>query len=181
MLNNLTSFQTRPSRIVDYGGVQINSGENERPSHSSLGQSFGNTTKGWGGSIWNSSSLGSGFGSAARESSRSRGKCEIAHLQSKTDRRAFQRVVHILIHLRIRLRERLGRGLLWPRPNPIPGTFNVHRGAQRTLAPLPFHMLEVLEYHQLDSVPLLNRSLLSHMLTHFKLQPLTLPCLVTPL
>ena len=98
-----------------------------------------------------------------------------------TNRRALQRVVHILIHLWIQLRERLDRGLLWPHLNPIPGTSNVHRGAQRTLVPLLFHMQGVLEYHQLDSVPLLNRSLLSHMLTHFSLQPLTLPYLVTPL
>ena len=49
------------------------------------------------------------------------------------------------------------------------------------LVPLLFHMQGVLEYHRLDSVPLLSRSLLSHMLTHFSLQPLTLPYLVTPL
>ncbi|KAF2180211.1 ARM repeat-containing protein [Zopfia rhizophila CBS 207.26] len=58
------------TRSRDYnGGVPINGAENDRPSHTALTQGFGNT---WGGSIWNSNSLGSGFNSTVRDSSRPR-------------------------------------------------------------------------------------------------------------
>jgi hypothetical protein len=41
---------------------------------SALGQSFGSGGKGWNGSIWGSSAIGSGFGNSAVDSIRSRGK-----------------------------------------------------------------------------------------------------------
>lgn len=88
-------------------------------------------------------------------------------------------MVHTSTRLKIQWKGRLGQDLLLLRLNPIPGTSSVHRGAQPTPALLLFHMQGVLGYHRLDSAPLLNRNLLSHILTHLRLQTLITPYLVT--
>ena len=65
------SNTTRP-RVSEYaGGALINNGENDRSSHAALPQTFAHPSTGWP-SIWNSNSLGPGFGSTARDSSRHR-------------------------------------------------------------------------------------------------------------
>jgi len=58
--------------------TNTNTVEKARSSQgSSLGQGFGSGGKGWNGSIWGSSAIGSGFGNSAVDSTRSRGKMDL--------------------------------------------------------------------------------------------------------
>ncbi|KAF2471370.1 ARM repeat-containing protein [Lindgomyces ingoldianus] len=68
---NMTAMSSNPRSRDFSGGVAINGAESDRPSHTALTPGFANTA-GWGGSIWNNNTLGAGFGSAVRESSRPR-------------------------------------------------------------------------------------------------------------
>ncbi|KAF2118883.1 armadillo-type protein [Lophiotrema nucula] len=66
------SGMTNNARNRDFAnGVSLNGADGDRASHSTLSHGF---NSGWGSSIWGNSSnaLGTGFGSAARDSSRSR-------------------------------------------------------------------------------------------------------------
>lgn len=69
-------LQSRTSRLGDYGAALGRNGGDERiPPTASLAQGFSKSTKSWNGSsIWSNGALGAGFGSATRDSSRSRGR-----------------------------------------------------------------------------------------------------------
>ncbi len=74
MLTIALSPQTKASLYGDFGGISSKSSDERSTIAPSVGgHAFTNGTKAWTGSIWGNSGLTAGFGSAARETSSTRG------------------------------------------------------------------------------------------------------------